>query len=175
MEAFIPIYNGCEIDEQTMTDLGGSPYVSKITVVEGGKNHERGDVNRYKAIYKNRLEIFKQAIESKEDFFIMCNADRMSYKTPHLGEMIEFMADHPECGLVAYIKNRARRDAGHVNVGFCIVRTEAVKCLIDEDYDFERCECLYINWTLRENGFRVSYVGEKVHDRKGLKLTKGLV
>jgi len=166
MIAYIPTYEGAIVEPEIMDGLKSNELIDLVSVLYSNEFYPREDNNRYKAIYRNRLEIFKRAIKSGEEFFLMCNATRLAFKIPQIKRMLNFMARNPECGMVGYNKHRAKRDAYHVSVGFTILRTEAIKGLIKDAYDFTRCECEYMCRKIREFGYRVCYVGDLIKDVK---------
>ena len=165
MIAYIPKADSLEVEDKTLKALQESSIISDIVIHSTPKFFS--DYRRYKAIGEACLDCYKMAIEKGEEFFVMCNASKLSHMIPKLESVFEYMRENSKCGMGAYNPYKTKRNPLHVCAGLAIHRVEAIEnvklaALFTPEYKL--CHCLLLCRELRVSGWEASYISKNLGD-----------
>lgn len=166
MDAYIPIATGQIVEQDILNQLLIHKLINNVWIHPTMEFYPRGCQARYHAIAENSLQIFKHAIRQGEEYFLMCNSNKMLPFIPQIEFIFNYITTHPTCGFVAYNPYKTRRNPVHVCVGFGIVRTEAAKAVKFDKNKFNRCQCLVFCREMRQAGWEVSYESKEIRLKK---------
>lgn len=161
---YIPIANCQTVDETILDQLSEESLIDNVWVHPTKEFYPREDPQRYKAIAKNWLQIFAAAILKGDEFFMLCNSNRMGHISK-IPMMYDYITSNPLCGLVAYNPHNIKKHSRHVAVGMSVIRTEAAK---DVKFEMrgEHCGCIFLCNEMRAAKWEVNNVGETVKDKR---------
>ena len=99
---------------------------------------------------------FEQATTAGDEFFIMCDRDRVAFATDTIARLLAAISADPMLAMVSAVEPRHCR---FVDVGFVICRLSAFRQIVPIVNLYGECLCREINEALAKAGFKSAYLG----------------